>query len=150
MKANTAGKMRLSREARAARKDIESAIKKDGKIKDSFICLPDPEDPYVWYYIVFDLDHKDFKGGYYMGKIVCPPDYPAKAPKVCLVTKNGMFHTWEDGICLSISSYHPESWNPVWKVNQIVIGLVSFWVADSEYTYGAVEEYEAKQEFGDM
>jgi ubiquitin-conjugating enzyme E2 J2 len=63
-----------------------------------------------------------------MGKIICPKEYPAKAPKITLITENGRFHTWAEGICLSISDYHPESWNPVWKVNQIVIGLVSFWI----------------------
>lgn len=137
-----AGQMRLNREARAAKKDIETSIKRDGRLKENFICLPDPENVYEWYYIAYDLDHKDFHGGYYMGKIKCPPDYPAKAPKVILTTTNGRFHTWDNGICLSISDYHQESWNPVWKVNQIVIGLVSFWVQEDEYTYGAVEQHE--------
>jgi ubiquitin-protein ligase len=54
--------------------------------------MPDPEDAYVWYYIVFDIDHPDFKGGYYLGKIICPNDYPAKAPKITLITENGRFH----------------------------------------------------------
>jgi len=75
-----------------------------------------------------------------MGKIVCPPEYPAKAPRIYLLTDNGRFKTdkngYADGICLSVSYYHPESWNPVWKVNQIVIGLVSFW-ATEESTAGS-------------
>ena len=131
--------MRLQRESRMSKKDIETQIQKSGKLQDNFICLPDPEDAYVWYYVVFDLDHPDFQGGYYLGKIICPNDYPAKAPKITLITDNGRFHNWNEGICLSISDYHPESWNPVWKVTQIVIGLVSFWVQEKEYTYGAVE-----------
>jgi ubiquitin-protein ligase len=119
--------MRLQREGKMAVKDIQSQIKKTGKINDGFICLPDPEDIYTWYYIVFGLDYKEYKGGFYMGKIICPKEYPAKAPKVIVQTTNGRFHTWNEGICLSISDYHPESWNPVWKVSQIVIGLTSFW-----------------------
>ena len=119
--------MRPQREAKMAQRDITTQIKKTGKINDGFICLPDPENAFVWYYIVYGLETKDYEGGYYMGKIICPPEYPAKAPKVIVITENGRFHTWNEGICLSISDYHPESWNPVWKVNQIVVGLVSFW-----------------------
>merc|ERR1711904_253742 len=78
-----------------------------------------------------------------MGKIICPSEYPAKAPKVIVQTTNGRFHTWNEGICLSISDYHPESWNPVWKVSQIVIGLTSFWQT-SEDTYGGVYSHEVQ------
>jgi len=124
-----------------AKKDIDMQIKKRGKIEDCFICLPDPEDAYTWYFVVFGLDYNEYKGGFYMGKILCPPEYPAKAPRIYLLTDNGRFKTdktgYADGICLSVSHYHPESWNPVWKVNQIVIGLVSFWVS-GESTAGAI------------
>merc|ERR1711976_847924 len=77
-----------------------------------------------------------------MGYITCPDDYPAHAPKINLITPNGRFRTndLQDGICLSISHYHPESWNPAWKVNQIVIGLQTFWQG-GEYTYGSVEHH---------
>jgi len=123
-----------------AKKDIDMQLKRKGKIEDGFICLPDPEDVYTWYYIVFGLDYKEYNGGFYMGKIVCPPEYPAKAPRIYMLTDNGRFKTdkngYADGICLSVSYYHPESWNPVWKVNQIVIGLVSFW-ATEESTAGS-------------
>ena len=76
-KGTKAGQMRLQREAKMAARDIATQLKKTGKINDGFICLPDPEDCYTWYYIVFGLDYKEFKGGFYMGKIICPPEYPA-------------------------------------------------------------------------
>lgn len=133
--------MRLQRESRMCKKDLDAQIKKNGKINDNFICLPDPEDPYVWYYLIFGLEDAPYTGGYYFGKITCPPEYPAKAPQINLLTENGRFRLQKDGICLSISSFHPESWNPAWKVNQIVIGLLSFWLTN-EYTYGAVETYD--------
>jgi len=139
-KGNKAGQMRLQREAKMAIKDIQTQIKKTGKINDGFICLPD-QDCYTWYYVVFGLEYKEFTGGFYMGKIICPPEYPAKAPKIIVMTENGRFHTWNEGICLSISDYHPESWNPVWKVNQIVIGLTSFWQTNED-TYGGVYSHE--------
>ena len=76
-----------------------------------------------------------------MGKIKCPEHYPASAPQINLLTENGRFSLQEDGICLSISSFHPESWNPAWKVSQIVVGLSMFWLTDED-TYGAVYEDE--------
>lgn len=72
--------------------------------------------------------------------MTCPADYPAKAPNIKMITENGRFHTRNDGICMSISDMHPESWNPVWKVNQQVIGLLSFWLGDAEGTYGEIYE----------
>lgn len=83
-----------------------------------------------------------------MGKIICPPEYPAKAPKVIVLTPNGRFHTWNEGICLSISDYHPESWNPVWKFSQIVVGLTSFWQT-TEDTYGGVYSHEVPTKNGE-
>ena len=40
-------------------------------------------------------------------------------------------------ICLSISDYHPESWNPVWPVRSIIIGLISFFVTNDN-TVGSI------------
>jgi len=133
------GQMRLQRESRMVKKDMDAQVKKTGKINDGFICLPDPEDIYKWWYVIYGLDMEPYRGGFYMGYISCPDDYPAKAPKINLITDNGRFVTdkMQDGICLSISHYHPESWNPAWKVNQIVIGLNTFWQG-GESTYGSV------------
>lgn len=72
-----------------------------------------------------------------MGAIRCPDTYPAKAPNIRLITENGRFRLQKDGICLSISDMHPESWNPAWRVSQIVTGLQQFWVGN-ESTYGDV------------
>ena len=79
-KRGNAGQMRLNREAKMAKKDIEAQIKKSGTITDNFICLPDPDDVYSWYYIIFGFEEAAFKGGYYMGKVKCPDNYPANAP----------------------------------------------------------------------
>lgn len=38
---------------------------------------------------------------------------------------------------MSMTSMHPESWNPAWTVQQILIGLVSFWYEDV-YTSGGM------------
>jgi len=42
-----------------------------------------------------------------------------------MMTPNGRFKQ-NFSICLSISEYHPESWNPVWKTETILTALISF------------------------
>lgn len=136
------GTMRLAKEAQNCHKEMQAQMKKNnGRLEDNFICLPDPSNTHEWYYIAFGLDMKGYRGGYFMGKIELPDEYPFKPPKITLITKNGRFHTQKDGICLSISHHHPESWNPMWRVNQIVIGLISYWLS-GEGTYGSIRPNE--------
>ena len=48
-------------------------------------------------------------------------------------------------LCLSISDYHPDSWNPAWSVSTILTGLLSFMI-EKNPTMGSIEtsEYEKK------
>ena len=131
--------MRLSRESRKVKKDFDSQIKKHGKITDNYVCAPDPEDPLTWYFVIFGLDG-DYQGGYYFGKVVCPANYPATPPYITVSTNNGCFVP-DEKICLSITDYHPESWNPAWNVTHIIIGCISFWLQDEE-TAGSLYYWE--------
>ena len=63
--------MRLSRESKKCKKDQDNQIKKSGKITDNYVCAPDPEDPFTWYFVIFGLADT-YEGGYYLGKVVCP------------------------------------------------------------------------------
>jgi ubiquitin-conjugating enzyme E2 J2 len=45
-------------------------------------------------------------------------------------------------ICLTISDYHPESWNPIWKIESIMMGLISFMLSD-ENSVGTIDSSEA-------
>lgn len=40
-------------------------------------------------------------------------------------------------LCLSISDYHPKTWNPAWSTSTILTGLLSFMVSD-EVTAGSI------------
>ena len=136
---NKGTNMRLSREAKKVKKDFENQIKKHGKISDNYVCCPDLEDPLTWWYVIFGLEGY-FEGGYYFGKVVCPQDYPARPPYITVLTKNGHFVAGEK-VCLSITDYHPESWNPAWTVTHVILGMISFWLggeetAGSQYYYG--------------
>ena len=52
-----------------------------------------------------------------------------KPPSVLMITPSGRFET-NTRICLTISDWHPESWNPVWKVESILYGLMSFMLSE--------------------
>lgn len=54
-----------------------------------------------------------------------------------MVTPNGRFKT-NQRLCLSISDFHPDTWNPAWSVGTILTGLISFMVEESS-TYGSME-----------
>ena len=54
-----------------------------------------------------------------------------------MLTPSGRFEP-NDRICLSMSDFHPESWNPAWNVGTMLVGLVSFMVTD-EFAAGATD-----------
>lgn len=108
------------------------------------MAAPDTNNIFTWYFIVFGLQDYPWKGGYYLGKLVFPQDYPWKPPAIMMITETGRFKT-NERICLSISDYHPESWNPVWPVRSIIIGLISFFVTDM-HTVGSIREMTKPQQ----
>jgi ubiquitin-protein ligase len=63
-----------------------------------------------------------YENGLYHGRIILPKDYPASPPRVQMWTPSGRFKSRHD-ICLSASSYHPESWTPRWTVVSLVHAL---------------------------
>ena len=136
----SAGTIRLQKEFRTLAKEFQKQIdeNEEGQIRqDNFIAAPDPDNVYEWYFVIHGLTDDHYKGGYYLGKIKFPPEYPWKPPAITLLTESGRFKQ-NTRICLSISDYHPESWNPVWPVRSIIIGLISFFVTE-EHTVGSFQ-----------
>lgn len=78
-----------------------------------------------------------------MGKIIFPKEYPMKPPGIEMVTPNGRF-ACNKRICMSMSDYHPETWNPAWCCETIILGLISFMISD-ELTTGCVRTSDAEK-----
>merc|ERR1712223_1214063 len=76
-------------------------------------------------------------GGMYHGKLVFPSEFPFKPPSIYMTTPNGRFKP-DTRLCLSISDYHPDTWNPAWSVSTILTGLLSFMLERSP-TLGSIE-----------
>lgn len=117
---------RLQKEYRALCKEPVSHV----------VACPSPNDILEWHYVLEGSEGTPFAGGFYYGKIKFPPEYPFKPPGISMVTPNGRFMT-QKKICLSMSDFHPESWNPMWSVSSILTGLLSF-MMDTSPTTGSV------------
>eukprot|EP01121_Diplochlamys_sp_Union-15-3_P007117 TRINITY_DN1784_c0_g1_i1.p1 TRINITY_DN1784_c0_g1~~TRINITY_DN1784_c0_g1_i1.p1 ORF type:complete len:177 (+),score=20.47 TRINITY_DN1784_c0_g1_i1:313-843(+) len=50
-----------------------------------------------------------------------------------MITPNGRFQQ-NTRLCLSMSDFHPETWNPMWTVSSILTGLLSFMLEDTATT----------------
>ncbi|KAJ1478354.1 ubiquitin-conjugating enzyme/RWD-like protein [Baffinella frigidus] len=90
-----------------------------------------------WHYLLEGPDDTPYAGGWYHGKLKFPPDYPYKPPGISMFTPSGRFEV-NMHLCLSMSDYHPETWNPGWSVATVLTGLLSFMTGD-EITTGSVQ-----------
>jgi len=106
-------------------------------------ALPSPSNLLEWHYVLEGDKESDYAGGYYHGKITFPQTYPFKPPSIMMITPSGRFEPGAK-ICLSISDFHPESWNPLWGVSMILLGLQSFFYETSSTT-GALHNVSAAE-----
>ncbi|KAJ3315457.1 Ubiquitin-conjugating enzyme E2 6 [Boothiomyces sp. JEL0838] len=97
------------------------------------IAKPLESDILEWHYIITGPKDTPYEGGEFHGKVIFPADYPFKPPAIKMLTPNGRFRT-DFRLCLSMSDYHPGSWNPAWSVATILTGLLSFMLEDTETT----------------
>ena len=86
---------------------------------DNIYTRPLEENILMWNYIIF-ADNGSYRGGVYHGIIELTKDYPMKPPSIKMYTPSGRFET-NTRICLSMSDYHPETWNPSWGIKTILL-----------------------------
>ncbi|CAD6192093.1 unnamed protein product [Caenorhabditis auriculariae] len=121
--------------ARRLQKDLEKFKQEPA---DGIEAAPCEENILVWHYCLRGSPDTVYQGGYYHGKLIFPVDFPWKPPAIIMITPNGRFHP-NMRLCLSISDYHPESWNPGWTVTSILVGLHSF-MNEDDMAAGTVNE----------
>jgi ubiquitin-conjugating enzyme E2 J2 len=98
-----------------------------------------------WHYVIEGPTGTPYAGGFYHGLVRFPNEYPFKPPSVMMYSPSGRFQT-NTRICLSMSDFHPETWNPVWSVSSILVGVQSFLV-DTAPTAGSVESSDVEKKF---
>ncbi|CCE88633.1 Piso0_001405 [Millerozyma farinosa CBS 7064] len=97
---------------------------------------PNEENILEWHYVITGPADTPFEGGQYHGLLRFPAEYPFKPPSITMTTPNGRF-SCNTRLCLSMSDFHPDTWNPAWSVATILTGLLSFMTGD-ESTTGSI------------
>lgn len=100
------------------------------------VAHPSESNILEWHYILTGPPGTPHAGGQYWGTLMFPPDYPFAPPAIRMHTPSGRFQP-STRLCLSISDFHPKSFNPAWEVSTILLGLQSFMTSD-EMTTGSV------------
>eukprot|EP00802_Teleaulax_amphioxeia_P016528 Tamp_16649.p1 GENE.Tamp_16649~~Tamp_16649.p1 ORF type:complete len:221 (-),score=49.29 Tamp_16649:441-1103(-) len=104
-------------------------------------AAPLPSNMLEWHFCIEGPAGSPYQGGYYHGIIRFPQEYPFKPPSIRMLTPSGRFEP-NQRICLSMSDFHPETWNCMWSVSSILQGVVSF-MLDSAPAIGTITTSEA-------
>jgi len=67
-----------------------------------------------------------------------PAAYPFKAPDIMLMTPNGRFEL-NKKVCLTITGFHEESWQPAWGIRTALVGLTSFFQTEAKGAIGGLD-----------
>ncbi|EIE76379.1 ubiquitin-conjugating enzyme E2 6 [Rhizopus delemar RA 99-880] len=86
-----------------------------------------------WHYVIQGPPDSPYEGGEYYGRLNFPSEYPYKPPSIRMMTPSGRFQV-NTRLCLTMSDFHPNLWNPSWSVASILNGLLSFMVSDEGTT----------------
>lgn len=114
-----------------------TALKKEPIKNPKITVAPNESNLLEMHYVIEGSPGTPYEGGIYHGKLIFPKEYPLKPPGVLMNTPSGRFQPGRR-LCLSMSDFHPESWNPMWSVSTILTGLYSFMI-ESNPTLGSME-----------
>ncbi|KAJ1506291.1 Ubiquitin-conjugating enzyme E2 J1 [Coelomomyces lativittatus] len=79
-----------------------------------------------------------YVNGLYHGKLILPHDYPFRPPEIVFLTPSGRFEI-NKKICLSVTNFHPETWQPAWGLRTFMIGITSFMTVESADSIGSMQ-----------
>lgn len=123
--------------SRQAQKRLTKEYKSVAANPPPFIeARPNEDNILEWHYVITGPPKTPYEGGQYHGMLRFPADYPFKPPSISIITPNGRF-ACNTRLCLSMSDYHPDTWNPAWSVLTILTGLLSF-MTGTEQTTGLI------------
>jgi len=110
---------------------------------DDVDVIINENDILTWYFLIKGKD--EYKGGYYIGQIINSKKYPMEPPSFMMLTPSGRFDIGTK-ICLSNSSFHYESWNPLWTMKSAIMGFVSIMYDYSTTAFGSGHMKTSKSE----
>ncbi|KAG1681148.1 hypothetical protein FOA52_015591 [Chlamydomonas sp. UWO 241] len=95
-------------------------------------------DIFEWHFVFRGPPDTEFEGGVYHGRILLPSEYPFKPPSFMMLTPSGRFEVMTK-ICLSISSHHPEHWQPSWSIRTALTALIAFMPSPGAGAVGSLD-----------
>eukprot|EP01068_Selenidium_serpulae_P006169 Selendium_serpulae@DN4305_c0_g1_i4.p1 len=116
--------------ARVIHRHYKALSNRNGFISP-YICLrPDEQDLFRCHFVLHNFETESpHYGAVYHGYLRLPQEFPHKPPAILMVTPNGRFETGKE-LCMSASSLHLEHWNPMWGLENLVVGFLSFFQED--------------------
>ncbi|KAH8926278.1 UBC-like protein [Atractiella rhizophila] len=139
-KSTSSGTKRILQEARELAKDRASA----GVGGLAFDAAPLEDNLYEWHFTLRGPSGSVYEGGIYHGRLILPTEYPFRPPSILLLTPSGRFQT-HTKICLSITGYHEEAWQPAWGIRTALVGLSAFFLTDPKGAIGSLETGEEER-----
>jgi ubiquitin-protein ligase len=86
------------------------------------------------YCLINGLDEPYIDGEYIL-HLHLSPRYPLAPPDFFMLTPNGRFEV-KKKLCFSNSSYHGETWSPIWTIRKLILGFLSFFLENQSKGVG--------------
>ncbi|KAG0378694.1 Ubiquitin-conjugating enzyme E2 32 [Mortierella sp. AD032] len=103
-----------------------------------FAANPLETDIFEWHFTIRGPEETEFEGGLYHGRILLPNNYPFAPPSLMFMTPNGRFELHKK-VCLSITGYHPEYWQPAWGIRTVLVAVMGFLPTQSKGAIGGLD-----------
>ncbi|ORC85082.1 putative ubiquitin-conjugating enzyme [Trypanosoma theileri] len=120
---------------------IQRLSKEKKKIDAARVCdfyaAPLPDNLFEWHFTLMGPADSVYAGGLYHGILRFPRNYPFSPPDILFLTQSGRFEV-ETRICSSVSSFHPELWQPSYDIALVLIALRAFMAQDEDVGVGAL------------
>ncbi|GAA5912737.1 hypothetical protein JCM5296_006555 [Sporobolomyces johnsonii] len=128
----------LSHRSAGVRRLLQEAQEVADDPSEDYSAAPLEDDLFDWHFTIRGLSGSEFEGGIYHGRMVLPSQYPHAPPDIYLLTPSGRFEV-NKKICLSISSFHSETWQPSWGVRTALLALRAFFTTDPKGAVGSLD-----------
>ncbi|GAA5983420.1 hypothetical protein JCM5350_007644 [Sporobolomyces pararoseus] len=135
---STAARAGLSKRSAGVRRLLQEATELSNDDSPDYNAAPLESDLFDWHFTIRGLSGTEFEGGIYHGRMILPSEYPFKPPEIYLLTPSGRFEV-NRKICLSISNFHPETWQPSWGVRTALLALIAFFESDPKGAVGSLK-----------
>ncbi|BGP22589.1 ubiquitin-conjugating enzyme E2 J1 [Rhodotorula toruloides] len=139
-----AARVGLSTRSAGVRRLLQEAKELENDDCPDFAAAPLEDDLFSWHFTIRGPGG-DYEGGLYHGKMVLPSEYPFKPPEIYMLTPSGRFEV-NKKICLSISSFHPETWQPSWGVRTALLALMAFFDTEPKGAVGSLDASPAERQ----